>query len=133
MTKQLVTDISENLLPKLAEWYGFSKYHNSLPYLLIEDSPYSDADDPDCFGEYDKDENELIIYWKNINHIDVLIKTMIHEYQHYLQSKSWFTRYYNMGYDYNTHPYEIAATKAEQQWFRFTRVQYLKEPLSLPI
>ena len=127
MTKELTTKCAIDLLPKLAEWYGYSKFHDTLPYLLIEDSPYSDVDDPDCFGEYDKDENELIIYWKNIKGIDTLYMTMIHEYQHYLQSPAWFTRYYNMGYDYNTHPYEVQARKAELNWYRFTRVQYMAE------
>jgi len=119
MTKKQVTELSKTIFNKVSDYYGYSKYHKSLPYLMIEDSPYSDADDPDCFGEYDKDENELIIYWKNTDSAETLSKTIIHEYQHYLQSKSWFTRYYNMGYGYNTHPYEISATNEETNWFIF--------------
>jgi len=34
---------------------------------------------------------------------------MVHEYTHYLQDPKWMTRYYNMGYTYKTHPYEIQA------------------------
>jgi len=120
MTKEEVTNKSTEIIEKVSEHYGYSKYQKSLPYLLIENSPYSDADDPDCFGEYDKDENELTIYWKNIDSIEVLIRTIIHEYQHYLQSPAWFTRYYNNGHGYNTHPYELAAIKAEESWKHFS-------------
>ena len=55
--------------------------------------------------------NEITIYYKNIASLEELIRTIIHEYQHYLQSPSWMTRYYNMGYDYSDHPYELAAYK----------------------
>ena len=45
-----------------------------------------------------------------------LAKSIIHEYQHYLQSPSWYTRYYSMGYNYSDHPYEIAAYKEEKNY-----------------
>ena len=45
-----------------------------------------------------------------------LAETIIHEYQHYLQSPSWYTRYYSMGYRYDNHPYEIAAFKEESNY-----------------
>jgi hypothetical protein len=76
-----------------------SKFQTDSPWLVIEDSPYSDCEDPDLIGEYCSMHNELIVYWKNIKSIEDLIKTLIHEYQHYLQSPSWMTRYYKMGYD----------------------------------
>ena len=45
-----------------------------------------------------------------------LAETIIHEYQHYLQSPSWYTRYYSMGYRYDNHPYEIAAFNEEKNY-----------------
>jgi hypothetical protein len=60
--------------------------------------------------------NEITIYYNNIGSLEELIRTVIHEYQHYLQSPSWMTRYYKMGYDYSNHPYEIAAYKEEENW-----------------
>ena len=48
-----------------------------------------------------------------------VIQTLIHEYIHYLQSPLWMKRYYDMGYEYDTHPYELAATKAEDNWKTF--------------
>ena len=113
----MVKDI-ERYFDKVTEIYGYSNHHNSFPYLSIEDSPYDDADDLDLVGEFRADLNEVIVYHKNIKSVEDLIKTLIHEYQHYLQSPSWFTRYYKMGYGYNDHPYEIAAYKEENNWKR---------------
>jgi hypothetical protein len=120
MTKKEVTKVVGNILPKITEWYGFSKYQNTLPYLLIEDSPYSDADDPDCIGEYDSMDNDVVIYWKNVKNVEEIIRTLVHEYQHYLQSPRWMKRYYNMGYRYDNHPYEISARTEEENWYKFS-------------
>ena len=48
-----------------------------------------------------------------------IIQTLVHEYQHYLQSPSWFKRYYDMGYGYNDHPYEVQAYAEEKNWELF--------------
>ena len=70
-------------------------------------------------AEYDRIDNTIIIYWPKMVDKETIIKSLIHEYQHYLQSSSWMKRYYNMGYNYNNHPYEVAATKAESNWKTF--------------
>lgn len=49
----------------------------------------------------------------------MVIQTLIHEYIHYLQSPTWFKRYYNMGYSYNDHPYELEAIRHEQDYKLF--------------
>lgn len=99
--------------------YGYSKYQKELPYLQIEDSPYSDYTDPDLYGEYCAKDNELVVYWKNVETVEDIIRVLIHEYQHYLQSPNWFTRYYKMGHSYDTHPYEIKAYAEEENWKNF--------------
>jgi hypothetical protein len=119
MTKKDITNIVNVYYDKICKHYGYSKYQESFPYLSIEDSPYSDADEPNLIGEYCSDENELIVYWKNIKSTEELIRTLIHEYQHYLQSPTWMTRYYNMGCDYYTHPYEIIAYTKETEYNLF--------------
>jgi len=119
MNKTNITNIINTYYDRICEHYGYSKYQNSFPYLVIEDSPYADSDDTDLIGEFCSTDNELIVYWKNIKSIEELIKTLIHEYQHYLQSPMWMTRYYNMGCDYHNHPYEIAAYKRENDYKLF--------------
>lgn len=92
--------------------YGHSKHQTTTPHVHLCKS---------VEGEYTKGEycylfNEITVYYNNINSHEDLIRVLIHEYQHYLQSPSWFTRYYNMGYRYDNHPYEVAAYKEEENW-----------------
>jgi len=105
--------------PKIEKHYGFSKFQECTPYVEIHHSPYSDSKDPHLVGEYCWDDNSLIVYWKNIKSKKQLIETLVHEYQHYLQSPSWMKRYYTMGYNYNDHPYEVAAYDEEKNWKKF--------------
>lgn len=116
MNKQEIFDLSSQCIVKIEQYYGQSRYQSSTPYLTLEDEKYSDGEDPDIKGEYCRILNEIIIYWKNIESKEELIRTLIHEYIHYLQSPIWMTRYYTMGYDYTTHPYELQAYKEEQNW-----------------
>jgi len=116
MNKSEVTKLSNQVIKKIIDYYGLSKHFKTTPFLIIEDSPYSDADDDECIGEFCAMFNELIIYWKNIKNETELVKSLVHEYQHYLQSPSWMTRYYNMGYDYSNHPYEVQAYSEEENY-----------------
>jgi hypothetical protein len=121
LSKNKIEKISEKYLEEITNVYGFSKHFDSEPYLVLEDSVYSDGTDKNLKGEFDADFNELVIYWKNIKNEEELIRTLVHEYQHYLQSPSWMTRYYNMGYDYSDHPYEIQAYMEEENWIQFNK------------
>ena len=56
---------------------------------------------------------------KFIKSVEDIIRGIIHEYIHYLQSGSWMKRYYSMGYTYGNHPYEVDAKKAEEDWKKF--------------
>jgi hypothetical protein len=119
MDKQEIENLSELYFNLISEYYGMSKHHATLPYISIEDSRYSDGEDKETKGEYCNLHNEIVIYWKNIEDEESLIRTIIHEYQHYLQSPTWFTRYYKQGYNYNDHPYEIQALQEEINWKKF--------------
>lgn len=119
MDKQVIQTLAETYLDKIQEHYGISKHHATYPYICVEDSPYSDADHNTLKGEYCHIHNEVTVYWKNITDEEELIRTIIHEYQHYLQSPTWMTRYYRQGYDYTDHPYELVAREEEQHWNKF--------------
>lgn len=123
MSKKEVTELAIYYLHAISEHYGESKFHDTTPHLSIEDSPFDESNEQhDGFGEYSFDYmNELIVYWKNITSEEDLIRTLVHEYTHYLQSPSWYKRYYHMGYGYNTHPYEVSAFKAEEDWAKFLK------------
>ena len=125
MDIQKIKLIVKEILPKIELKYGYSKFAETTPYVEYEKSIYArlaGEDDDGTLGEecpdaeYDRIDNSIVIYYPQMTSRKQIIETLIHEYQHYLQSPSWFTRYYNMGFEYNNHPYEIAATKEELNW-----------------
>lgn len=105
------SDLIQRYLDKCVSWcynnLGFREDMSSTPSI---DWKYQDLDmrKTRTFGYYHPDENmiELRIYghrtWVNLSN------TIIHEWVHYLQPPSWYTRYYN-SYSYTSHPYEIMA------------------------
>lgn len=119
LSKKKVEALAQTYLDKIIEVYGLSKHFDSEPYLLLEDKVYADGTDKNLKGEFVSDFNEILLYWKNIKNEEELIRTLVHEYKHYLQSPSWMTRYYKMGYDYSDHPYEIQAYSEEENWIIF--------------
>lgn len=118
MNKKEVERFAEMYFEKTIELLGCSKYYKHTPYLVVENSPQSIGIDNEWKGEFVREENEIIIYSKNITDMEDLARTVVHEYAHYLQSANWMQRYYNMGYTYNTHPYEVEAFLVEEQNWR---------------
>jgi hypothetical protein len=45
---------------------------------------------------------------------------MLHEYRHYLQDDGEFKRLYKT-HGYDNHPFEIEATKEEENWHLFSK------------
>jgi hypothetical protein len=120
-----IKKIVQEVYPKVEKKYGFSKFSECTPYIDFEKSIYarlSGEEDDGEYGEqspeveYDRINNSIVLYYPKMKSRKQIIETIIHEYTHYLQSPSWMTRYYNMGYDYNNHPYELAAQKEELNW-----------------
>lgn len=103
--------LAKNILTIIEKEYGYSKHHICTPYLEIQDDFEIDSK-----GEYCYLQNEITIYRNNIRDTEELTRTLIHEYQHYLQSPTWMTRYYIRGHNYLTHPYEIQANREESNW-----------------
>ena len=114
MNKKEVVRLAEIYLDRTIKLLGESKHHPHTPYLSVEYSPNSEGIDNDWHGEYDDEENEIVIYSKNITSKSDLAKTIVHEYTHYLQSPAWMKRYYDMGYEYHNHPYEKQAFMMEE-------------------
>lgn len=119
MDKEIIKNLTELYIQEIQEHYGMSKHHASFPYIYIEDSPYSDAEHKTIKGEFSHMENDINVYWKNIKTEEDLIRTLLHEYKHYLQSPAWMTRYYKQGYSYTDHPYEVQAREEEENWHKF--------------
>ena len=89
--------------------YGKSKNKDLWPELYLTYDP----DDP-VQGEFLDELDEIVVNMAQCETMRDAIETMVHEYQHYLQGGAagacdWHTRYFEMGYDYENHPYEIQA------------------------
>ena len=48
--------------------------------------------------------------------VEDIIRSLIHECVHSTQPKVLFDKYYEDGETYDTHPYEIEARNAEEEW-----------------
>jgi hypothetical protein len=138
MTKEEVQKIVDEVYPKIEKHYGISKFHECTPwvelhhniYLRIigEDLEMGEDDYPteveefgeaDPAAEFDRECNTIVVYHPKMKNRQEVIETLIHEYQHHLQSPLWMKRYYNMGHTYDTHPYEVEATSKEKEWVLF--------------
>ena len=67
-------------------------------------------------GEYDWNTGKIYIYTSRMKSVEDIIRSLIHECVHSTQSKVIFDKYYEEGYTYKTHPYEIIARDAEEDW-----------------
>jgi len=138
MTKEEVQKIVDEVYPKIEKHYGTSKFHNCTPYVELhhniylriigEDLEMGEDDYPteveeygecDPAAEFDREDNTIVVYHPKMKNRKDVIQTLVHEYQHHLQSPLWMKRYYTMGYHYGNHPYEVAATKEESNWKMF--------------
>ena len=123
MNKEQILKIANEAYPKIREYYGAGKrgfppievHKNILVRLTGE--PEAEGEPADA--EYDRKENKIFLYSDYNNSIEDVIRGIIHEYIHFLQSESWMKRYYKMGYKYDNHPYEISAKKEEENWKKF--------------
>ena len=125
MTKEQVHQIVEEVYPKIEKFYGYSKFTpECTPYIELHHNIYArysgeeeaQGEEDKCHAEYDRIDNSIVIYYPQMKDRKHIIQTLVHEYQHYLQSPSWMKRYYDMGYRYDNHPYEVAAYAEEKNY-----------------
>ena len=102
-SKKELEDIGEKVIDWCVDEFGLSKYYEHYPYIEI------DMNEVDLMGEFVGDNNEIIVYPNAMDNMNDFISTVIHEYSHYLQRLSWYTRYINMGYEGVDNPYEMIA------------------------
>lgn len=67
------------------------------------------------YGIYCFYRNEMIIYVNNCDTIYDVVSTVIHEYTHYLQSRTRYKKYEN-SYYYSHNPYERQAKRNEDKY-----------------
>ena len=67
-------------------------------------------------AEYDWVMCKIYLYTSRLHSVEDVIRALIHECVHSTQSKVKFDAYYLCGETYDTHPYEIQARNAEEEW-----------------
>ena len=67
-------------------------------------------------AEYDWSNNKIYLYTSRLHTIQSVIRALVHECVHSTQSKVIFDQYYKEGFTYDTHPYEVEARNAEEEW-----------------
>ena len=67
-------------------------------------------------AEYDWEKCIIYIYTSRMNSVEDIIRSLIHECVHSRQLKCTFDSFYDNGHTYDTHPYEIEARNAEEEW-----------------
>lgn len=125
MTREQVQQVVEEVYPKIEKYYGYSKFTpECTPYIELHHNIYArysgeedaQGEEDKCHAEYDRIDNSIVIYYPQMKDRKHIIQTLVHEYQHYLQSPSWMKRYYDMGFRYDNHPYEVAAYAEEKNY-----------------
>ena len=129
MKLETIKNIVNEVYPKIEKYYGYSKFFPEVtPYIEYETSIYgrlSGEEDDGSMGEespdaeFDRIDNSIVIYYPKMKSKRHIVETLVHEYQHYLQSPLWMKRYYTMGYHYNDHPYEVHAYNEEKNYKLF--------------
>ena len=114
-TKDIINIVSK-VYPKIAKDYKcdakvelykniFDRL-NSTPAILEYES----------YAEYSWNNNKIYLYTDNLDNEEDIIRSLIHECVHANQDKAKFDAYYLCGETYDTHPYEIEAKDAEENW-----------------
>ena len=132
-TRKELEDIGEKVIDWCIDEFGLSKYYEHYPYMEI------DMDEDGMCGEFIGYNNEIIICPTAMDTIDEFIETVIHEYTHYMQSPTWYTRYANRKIELTaeefadyllrgdpTHPYEIEADEVAKKNMKKCKNNILK-------
>jgi len=70
-------------------------------------------------AEYDWVMCKIYLYTSRLHSVEDIIRSLIHECVHSRQLKCTFDSFYENGHTYDTHPYEIEARDAEENWKKY--------------
>ena len=128
MTQEEIQQIISYAYPLIQKYYGKGK----LPIPKIDTSHRNTyamhSGEPEAQGEHaatsiaEYYKGVIYLYLPNIKDEEGLLRSIIHEYTHYLQNITPLkTRISNQEYTYENNPYEIEAHKNEENWKMFSQ------------
>jgi len=128
MDKEEIQQIIDKAYPLIQRYFGKGKksypkveLHRDIYARLSGDEEQSGEHSGTSIAEYDEIANEIYIYYPNIKNEEDLLRSLIHEYTHYLQDLTQLKiQVYAQNYDYDSNPIEIEAHKNENNWQMFS-------------
>jgi len=107
---------------KLALEWCVKNFGSPLRFGRTPELKFSVKRDPDDFGEYEPNTKIIRIYLNSMSDAKDIVKTIIHEYCHFLQMPRAkdFTSYskFSRSYGYDDNPLEVEAREYEKKYFR---------------
>ena len=128
MDKEGIQQTIDTAYPLIQKYFGKGKksypkieLHRDIYARLSGDKEQSGEHSGTSIAEYDEVANEIYIYYPNIKNEEDLLRSLIHEYTHYLQDLTQLKiQVYAQNYDYNSNPIEIEAHNNENNWQMFS-------------
>ena len=131
MTTDEIQQIIDHAYPLIQKYYGKGKL--DYPKIELWNDIYARlSGDPEARGEASKSskaefdvdraietgEAYIYIYFPNVKDEEDLLRSLIHEYTHYLQDLTKFKEF-RRKHSYDTDPYEIETRNAEKDYSLF--------------
>jgi len=118
MNKDKISKIVDKVYPQIVKKLGGKqakiKLHHDIYERLGAINNEEFSENP--LAEYDYSDKTIYLYYSAIDSTEEIIKSLLHEHTHSMQSKKLFKLIYECGHVYSTHPYEKQAMKAELKW-----------------
>ena len=117
MNKRKITKIVNDYYPLISKDYNCDakiEFHYNIYERLSGEKGMNG--EVRASGEYDWSKNKIYIYTSKMYNEEDILRSLIHECVHSTQSKVLFDKYYEIGETYDTHPFEIQARNAEENW-----------------
>ncbi len=125
MTREEINSIISKVYPKIQTHYG-TKRGTTPPPIEVHTSIYARLSgeegmrgEEEAHAQWTPKDKKIYLYTIKLTDEEQIIRSLIHEYTHYLQNPGWHKRYYTMGKKYEDHPYEMEALKREEDWEMF--------------
>ena len=116
MKQKEITKIVNKVYPLISADYKSNAKVELYSNIFDRLNAIPAIDEHESYAEYHWDTNKIYLYTDNLNSEEDIIRSLIHECVHSTQLKTLFDKYYEDGETYDTHPYEIEARNAEEEW-----------------
>lgn len=134
--KDIVQDVIEKVYPHIVTNLGPSDYREEIPRVEVWNDIYArysgipemrGEDSKKTKAEWKDKDNTIYVYYLNMEDIEDIIRSLLHEYTHSLQDPDEEKREEQRKLGYDDDPHEIEAHAAEETWKDY--LKYLEDSL----